>query len=98
MKNFRSPLCALTHSKLAKNIAQTIERFIKVGFSSQLPIITSSLKPQTAMDPDKDPRWKVGPGHIKMVDFIFVGLQCVQKLMAVPHPPQPTPLMATYNQ
>lgn len=65
-KDFRSPPCPITRSKLAKNIARTVERFIKE-------------KSRTAMDPDEDPRWKVGPGCITIDDLVLVGLQHVSK-------------------
>lgn len=36
-------------------------------------------KSRTAMDPDEDPKWKVGPGHITIDDLVLVGLQHVSK-------------------
>lgn len=65
-KDFRSPPCPITRSKLAKNIARTVERFIKE-------------KARAAMDTDEDPGWKVGPGHITIDDLVLVGLQHVSK-------------------
>jgi len=41
-KDFRSPPCPITRSKLAKNIARTVERFIKVRFLHNPPIVTRS--------------------------------------------------------
>lgn len=65
-KDFRSPPCPITRSKLAKNIARTVERFIKE-------------KSRASMDTDEDPNWKVGPGHITIDDLVLVGLQHVSK-------------------
>jgi hypothetical protein len=65
-KDFRSPPCPITRSKLAKNIARTVERFIKEKY-------------RAVMDPDEDPRWRVGPGHITIDDLVLVGLQHVSK-------------------
>lgn len=65
-KDFRSPPCPITRSKLAKNIARTVERFIKE-------------KARVQMDPEEDPRWKVGLGHITIDDLSLVGLQHVSK-------------------
>ena len=36
-------------------------------------------KSRAAMDPEEDPRWKVGPGHITIDDLVLVGLQHVSK-------------------
>jgi hypothetical protein len=84
-KDFRSPPCPITRSKLAKNIARTVERFIKVLFPyglsivSRLSTFTLQEKSRAAMDPDEDPRWRVGPGHITIDDLVLVGLQHVSK-------------------
>ena len=31
------------------------------------------------MDPDGDPRWRAGPGHITIDDLVLVGLQRVSE-------------------
>jgi len=59
-KDFRNPPYPITHSKLAKNIARTIEGLIKE-------------KSRTVVDPGEDPMRKVGPGHITIDDLVLVG-------------------------
>jgi hypothetical protein len=65
-KDFRSPPGPITRAKLAKNIARTVERFIKEKQNKQ------------HSDPE-DEQWRVGPGHIGVNDLILVGLQHVSK-------------------
>jgi len=65
-KDFRSPPGPITKAKLAKNIARTVERFIKE-------------KEKQVLDPDEDDSWRVGTGHIGVDDLVLVGLQHVSK-------------------
>jgi len=63
-RDFRSPPGPITRSKLAKNVAKTVHRFI-------------NEVQNTAMEEDADPQWKVGRNHIALDDLILVGLQHV---------------------
>ncbi|CCM07076.1 uncharacterized protein FIBRA_09400 [Fibroporia radiculosa] len=63
-RDFRSPPGPITRSKLAKNVAKTIERFIQEMQSQQ-------------MEEDADPRWRVGARHITIDHLSLVGLQHV---------------------
>ncbi|PCH44367.1 hypothetical protein WOLCODRAFT_138962 [Wolfiporia cocos MD-104 SS10] len=63
-RDFRSPPGPITRSKLAKNVAKTIQRFIDEMTGRE-------------MEEDADPRWRVGKNHINLDDMILVGLQHV---------------------
>ncbi|OBZ74214.1 hypothetical protein A0H81_05854 [Grifola frondosa] len=63
-RDFRSPPGPITRSKLAKNVAKTIQRFI-------------SDMQNRPMEDDAEARWRVGPAFIKLDDLILVGLQHV---------------------
>lgn len=64
-KDFRSTPGPITRAKLAKNIARTIERFIK--------------EKQDQLEPGEDHRFRVGPGFITIDDLLLVGLHHVSK-------------------
>ncbi|PSS31026.1 hypothetical protein PHLCEN_2v2439 [Hermanssonia centrifuga] len=64
-RDFRSPPGPITRSKLAKNVAKTIQRFID--------------EMKTRPMEDADPRWKVGIKGINIDDLELVGLQHVSK-------------------
>ncbi|KAI0705175.1 hypothetical protein BC835DRAFT_1261400 [Cytidiella melzeri] len=63
-RDFRSPPQPITRSKLAKNVAKTIQRFV------------DEMKDKP-MEEDADARFKVGPRHIRIEDLELVGLQHV---------------------
>ncbi|KAI0923976.1 hypothetical protein AcV5_009360 [Taiwanofungus camphoratus] len=63
-RDFRSPPGPITRSKLAKNVAKTIQRFIDEMQNRR-------------MEEEAEVRWRVGRGHIDLDDLILVGLQHV---------------------
>jgi hypothetical protein len=63
-RDFRSPPGPITRSKLAKNVAKTVQRFIE----------DMKTKP---LEEDADPRWKLGNNSITLDDLELVGLQHV---------------------
>lgn len=63
-RDFRSPPGPITRSKLAKNVAKTIQRFIEEVQDRPL-------------EEDADTRWRVGARRIIVDDLILVGLQHV---------------------
>ncbi|KAI0629175.1 hypothetical protein C8Q77DRAFT_1066093 [Trametes polyzona] len=63
-RDFRSPPHPVTRAKLARNVAKTINRFIK----------EMSTRP---MEDPSQARWRVGPQHIRLEDLLLVGLQHV---------------------
>ncbi|OSD02980.1 hypothetical protein PYCCODRAFT_279134 [Trametes coccinea BRFM310] len=63
-RDFRSPPQPVTRSKLARNVAKTVLRFIQ----------ENGLRP---MDDNAQHVWRVGDGHIVLDDLMLVGLQHV---------------------
>ncbi|OBZ73112.1 hypothetical protein A0H81_06650 [Grifola frondosa] len=63
-RDFRTPPLPITRSKLAKNVAKTIQRFI-------------SDMHKRPMEDGADPRWRVGEGRITVDDLVLVGLENV---------------------
>ncbi|EMD38916.1 hypothetical protein CERSUDRAFT_112624 [Gelatoporia subvermispora B] len=63
-RDFRSPPGPITRSKLAKNVAKTVQRFIDEMESRRL-------------EDEAEARWRVGKNHIKLDDLLLVGLQHV---------------------
>ncbi|KZT71953.1 hypothetical protein DAEQUDRAFT_665046 [Daedalea quercina L-15889] len=63
-RDFRTPPQPVTRSKLAKNVAKTIQRFMQD-------------MERTPMEEDAVPQWRVGSGHIQLHDLVLVGLQHV---------------------
>ncbi|KIK08980.1 hypothetical protein K443DRAFT_127960 [Laccaria amethystina LaAM-08-1] len=65
-KDFRTPPGPITLSKLAKNVAKCVQRFIEE-------------RKNQSLEDDSDPRWKVGTGanHIKLEDLVLVSIHHV---------------------
>ncbi|GBE86470.1 hypothetical protein SCP_0903490 [Sparassis crispa] len=63
-RDFRTPPGPITRSKLAKNVAKTIQRFL-------------DEMQQQRMEEDADRRWRVGNNHIRLEHLVLVGLQHV---------------------
>ncbi|KAH8116390.1 hypothetical protein DFH11DRAFT_1506227 [Phellopilus nigrolimitatus] len=63
-RDFKTPPGPITRSKLAKNVAKTIERFI-------------SEHQERDMEAGADRRWQVGPGKIEMKDLLLVSMHHV---------------------
>ncbi|OCH87372.1 hypothetical protein OBBRIDRAFT_736260 [Obba rivulosa] len=63
-RDFRSPPGPITRSKLAKNVAKTIQRFIDEMEGRR-------------MEDETEARWRVGKNHIQLDDLLLVGLQHV---------------------
>ncbi|KAJ3526213.1 hypothetical protein NM688_g8286 [Phlebia brevispora] len=63
-RDFRSPPGPITRSKLAKNVAKTVQRFIE----------EMRVKP---MEEEADARWRIGANRITVEDLELVGLQHV---------------------
>ena len=81
-RDFRSPPGPITRSKLAKNVAKTVQRFIEVSPFSHCSD-RSDLRPcrqdvkTKALEEDTDPKWKIGNGSVTLDDLELVGLQHV---------------------
>lgn len=65
-RDFRNPPGPITRSKLAKNVAKSVQRFI----------IEQANKP---MDEDADPAWQVGKGGVLLGHLALVRLDHVSK-------------------
>ncbi|KIJ62031.1 hypothetical protein HYDPIDRAFT_169402 [Hydnomerulius pinastri MD-312] len=65
-RDFSKVKAPITKGKLAKNLANTAQRFIK-------------KMSEKAMEDEADPRWKVGWQHIQAEDLILVSLHHVSK-------------------
>ncbi|KAI9066953.1 hypothetical protein FKP32DRAFT_1673425 [Trametes sanguinea] len=63
-RDFRSPPQPVTRSKLARNVAKTVHRFIEETNGRQ-------------MDDPSQEIWRVGKGYIELEDLMLVGLQHV---------------------
>lgn len=64
--DFKSPKGPITRTKLAKNIANCVKRFIEE-------------KEKERMDLEADRRWRVGTRYIRMEDLILVSLHHISK-------------------
>lgn len=85
-KDFRSPPLPITRSKLAKNVAKTVQRFIEVssdGHVIYVVVLTLVFQSQEVKDRRmEDPRkhcWRVGNRAIGVDDLILLGLEHVSK-------------------
>jgi len=65
-RDFRNPPGPITRSKLAKNVAKSVARFI-------------SEHNNRPMEEDGDPTWSVGPRKIEVTDLVLVRLDHVSK-------------------
>ncbi|CDO77674.1 hypothetical protein BN946_scf184969.g25 [Trametes cinnabarina] len=63
-RDFRSPPLPVTRSKLARNVAKTVQRFI-LEMDGR------------AMDDNAQEAWRVGERHIQLGDLMLIGLQHV---------------------
>ncbi|KLO19283.1 hypothetical protein SCHPADRAFT_818339 [Schizopora paradoxa] len=63
-RDFRSPPGPITKSKLAKNVAKSVQRFIEEHKDRE-------------MEPGSDTRWAVGPGKIDVDDLLLVRMEHV---------------------
>jgi hypothetical protein len=82
-RDFRNPPGPITRSKLAKNVAKSVGRFIMVGaISSEYDsCLTGTIQEQhdRPMEEDGDPAWLVGPRRIEVNDLVLVRLDHVSK-------------------
>ncbi|EMD38915.1 hypothetical protein CERSUDRAFT_122431 [Gelatoporia subvermispora B] len=80
-RDFRSPPGPITRSKLARNVAKTVQRFIEA--SRIFPTIphtdrfTVQEMQDRPMEDQSQAIWKVGTGSIGLDDLILLGLQHV---------------------
>ncbi|KAG7443628.1 uncharacterized protein BT62DRAFT_878195, partial [Guyanagaster necrorhizus] len=73
-RDFRTPPCPITRSKLAKNVAKCVQRFIQE-------------RQAVPMEDDSSPDWRVGtqPNTIRVEDLVLVSLHHVSMGSWQPH-------------
>ncbi|KAK0446710.1 hypothetical protein EV421DRAFT_215880 [Armillaria borealis] len=73
-RDFRTPPCPITRSKLAKNVAKCVQRFIQE-------------RQGVPMEDDSSPDWRVGtqPNTIRVEDLVLVSLHHVSMGSWQPH-------------